>query len=88
MLEKGVFFELMYFPTIQDTTCRRNIINKAHLYHQYGKSRNIIITSGALNHLSLRAPYDVINMYPFFVGNKYIYIYIYSTFCQAKHLYK
>lgn len=62
MLEKGVFFELMYFPTIQDTTCRRNIINKAHLYHQYGKSRNIIITSGALNHLSLRAPYDVINI--------------------------
>ncbi|GLV48624.1 RNaseP protein p30 [Carabus blaptoides fortunei] len=62
LLERDVYFELMYFPAIQDATCRKNIINKAHLYHQYAKSKNVIITSGALNQLSLRGPYDVINL--------------------------
>lgn len=61
-VERGIFFELMYSPAIRDSTSRKNIIITAHSYHAVGKSRNIIVTSGAENHMQLRDVHDVINL--------------------------
>ncbi|XP_063234642.1 ribonuclease P protein subunit p30 isoform X1 [Bacillus rossius redtenbacheri] len=58
--ERGLFFELMYAPAILDTTSRRNIIQTAHGYHSCGKSKNIIISSGASKPLQIRGPYDIL----------------------------
>lgn len=64
-VERGVFFEIMYAPALKDSTCRKNIIQRAHLYHAIGKSANIIISSGAETEYQIRGPYDIINLYPF-----------------------
>lgn len=64
LIEKGYHFEILYTPAIQDSTRRKNTIHISHLYHAFGKSKNIIISSGAENHLQIRGPYDIINLYP------------------------
>lgn len=61
-VERGIFFELMYSPAIKDSTSRKNIISMAHTYHAVGKSKNIIITSGADNLMYTRGVHDVINL--------------------------
>lgn len=61
-VERGMFFELMYSPAIKDSTSRKNIISTAHTYHAVGKSKNIILTSGAENDLQVRDVHDVINL--------------------------
>ncbi|XP_075971421.1 ribonuclease P protein subunit Rpp30 [Anticarsia gemmatalis] len=61
-VERGIFFELMYSPAIRDSTSRKNIISTAHAYHAVGKSRNIIVASGAENHMQVRDVHDVINL--------------------------
>lgn len=63
--DRNVYFELMYSPAIRDSTSRKNIIHMSHLYHAYGKSKNIIISSSAAEAFQVRSPYDVINLYPF-----------------------
>ncbi|XP_059056653.1 ribonuclease P protein subunit p30 [Achroia grisella] len=60
--ERGIFFELMYSPAIRDATSRKNIISTAHMYHAIGKSKNIIISSGADNPIHVRHVHDVINI--------------------------
>ncbi|KAK5646756.1 hypothetical protein RI129_005220 [Pyrocoelia pectoralis] len=62
LVERGVHFEIMYGPAIEDSTKRKNIIATAHMYHSFGKSRNIIISSGITNSFLIRNPYDVINL--------------------------
>lgn len=64
LVEKGYHYELLYAPAIQDSTQRKNMIHISHLYHSFGKSRNIIVSSGATNRMLLRGPYDIINLYP------------------------
>lgn len=61
-VERGIFFEIMYSPAIRDSTSRKNIIGTAHTYHAVGKSRNIVITSGAENYMQVRDVHDVINL--------------------------
>lgn len=61
-VERSIFFELMYSPAIRDSTARRNIISNSHIYHAVGKSKNIIITSGAESHIHARTVQDVINL--------------------------
>lgn len=61
-VERGLFFELMYGPAIRDSTSRRNIISTAHNYHAVGKSKNILLTSGAENNTHCRSVQDVINL--------------------------
>lgn len=61
-VERGIFFELMYSPAIRDSTSRKNIISTAHTYHAVGKSRNIIVTSGAESYMQVRDVHDVINL--------------------------
>lgn len=64
LVQKGYYFELLYGPAIEDQTKRKNLIHASHLYHTFGKSKNIIFSSGASNVLHFRNPYDVISLYP------------------------
>ncbi|XP_026755571.2 ribonuclease P protein subunit p30 [Galleria mellonella] len=61
-IERGIFFELMYSPAIRDSTSRKNIISTAHMYHAIGKSKNIILSSGAEQPIHIRDVHDVINL--------------------------
>lgn len=61
-IEKGMWFELPYASAVLDSTARRNLIEAGHLYHAFGKSKNIIVSSGAENPMQIRGPYDVINL--------------------------
>lgn len=61
--------EICYGPAILDSTKRKNTISTAHLYHAFGKSKNIIISSGAEDYYHIRGPYDIINLYPFMQHN-------------------
>lgn len=38
-VERGLSFEIMYTPAIRDSTARKNIIQLAHFYHAFGKSK-------------------------------------------------
>lgn len=58
-VQRRMYFEVKYSPAIVDSNLRRILIRKAHSYHSYGKSRNIILTSGAQDYIQLRSPYDV-----------------------------
>nr|CAI5864661.1 unnamed protein product [Callosobruchus analis] len=64
LVDRGYHFELQYAPAILHSTKRKNLIHAAHLFHMFGKSRNIIISSGADRLDLLRGPYDIINLYP------------------------
>lgn len=46
----------------RDSTARRRTITQAHNYHSVGKSKNVIISSEALNPIELRGPHDVANL--------------------------
>ncbi|XP_046991344.1 ribonuclease P protein subunit p30 isoform X1 [Schistocerca americana] len=61
-VERGTFFEIMYAPAILDSTARRNTIYVAHMYHTFGKSKNVIISSGARESKYIRGPYDIVNL--------------------------
>lgn len=61
-VERGIFFELMYSPAIRDATARKNIISTAHNYHAVGKSRNIVVNSGAEDSMQVRDVNDIINL--------------------------
>ncbi|GJQ86603.1 hypothetical protein Trydic_g7836 [Trypoxylus dichotomus] len=62
LVDKGFYFEILYAPAIQDSAQRKNMIQTSHIYHTYGKSKNIIISSGATSSMLLRGPYDIINL--------------------------
>ncbi|XP_066141948.1 ribonuclease P protein subunit p30 isoform X1 [Euwallacea fornicatus] len=62
LIEKGFHFELTYAPAIQNSTKRKNLISLSHLYHTYGKSCNIIFSSGATSPNFIRGPYDIISL--------------------------
>lgn len=61
--ERGVHFEIQYSDILEVTT-RKGTIHNSHLFHTYGKSKNVILSSGANSATSIRSPYDVINLYP------------------------
>lgn len=61
-IDRGIFFELMYSPAIKDSSARKNIITTAHNYYAVGKSKSIIITSGADDYMYLRGVQDVIGI--------------------------
>ncbi|XP_018576003.1 ribonuclease P protein subunit p30, partial [Anoplophora glabripennis] len=62
LVDRGYHFELLYGPAIEDSTKRKNLIHVSHLYHSFGKSKNIIFSSGAQSHLYIRSPYDIISL--------------------------
>lgn len=61
-VSRGISFEIMYTPAVRDSTARKNIIQLSHNYHAFGKSKNIIVSSGATNPFHVRGPYDIINL--------------------------
>ena len=61
-VDKNIYFELSYSGLIREREERRRIISQAHNYHSVGKSRNIILTSGARTPMELRASTDVSNL--------------------------
>lgn len=62
LIVRRYYFEILYSPAIIDTTKRKNTIYMSHLYHVFGKSKNIIMSSGANKESLIRGPYDIINM--------------------------
>ncbi|XP_011493811.1 PREDICTED: ribonuclease P protein subunit p30 [Ceratosolen solmsi marchali] len=60
-IEKGIHFEINYSDVI-NTSTRKLAIYHSHLLYTFGKSKNVIISSGANNHYSIRNPYDIINL--------------------------
>nr|AEE61874.1 unknown [Dendroctonus ponderosae] len=62
LVDKGYHFELTYSSAIQDSTKRKNLIHLSHLYHTFGKSKNIIFSSAAESHMFIRSPYDVTSL--------------------------
>ncbi|CAH1117483.1 unnamed protein product [Phaedon cochleariae] len=62
LIDRGFHFELLYSAAIQDSTKRKNLIHASHLFHAFGKSKNIIFSSGAENFMYIRSPYDIINL--------------------------
>lgn len=61
-VDRNVAFELKYAPAIVNSMHRRDTIAQAHFYHSTGKSRNLLISSGATNAFQLRSPYDIANL--------------------------
>ncbi|XP_050514831.1 ribonuclease P protein subunit p30 [Diabrotica virgifera virgifera] len=83
LLQRGYHFELLYSPAIEDTTKRKNLIHASHLYHAFGKSRNIIFSSGAHDPVIIRGPYDVIN-FGFLFGLSQIQCKTAVSYCPHK----
>ncbi|XP_048407284.1 ribonuclease P protein subunit p30 isoform X1 [Stegostoma tigrinum] len=61
-IERGVYFELAYSPSIKDSTMRRYTISNALSLMQICKGKNIIMSSAAERPLELRGPYDIANL--------------------------
>ncbi|XP_055640390.1 ribonuclease P protein subunit p30 [Toxorhynchites rutilus septentrionalis] len=61
-VSRNIMFELKYAPAIVSSIDRKDTINRAHRYHSYGKSNNVVITSEARNRFQVRGPYDIANL--------------------------
>ncbi|XP_025208641.1 ribonuclease P protein subunit p30-like isoform X2 [Melanaphis sacchari] len=61
-IEKNIYFEVSYAPMLVNYITRQDTLSLAHLLHIKGKSKNIIISSGAVNKLDIRNPHDVMNL--------------------------
>ncbi|XP_071949035.1 ribonuclease P protein subunit p30-like [Antedon mediterranea] len=60
--DRGVHFEIIYTPAINNTTARRNIIGNAHALVAVNNGKNVIISSQAERVMEIRSPYDVANL--------------------------
>ncbi|XP_053675585.1 ribonuclease P protein subunit p30 [Anopheles nili] len=61
-VDRNIAFEIKYAPAIINSNERKATIKRAHRYHSFGKSKNVIISSNALNPFQLRSPYDIVNL--------------------------
>ncbi|XP_065083811.1 ribonuclease P protein subunit p30 [Ochlerotatus camptorhynchus] len=61
-VNRNIMFEIKYAPAIVNSNDRKDIINRSHKYHSYGKSKNVIISSEARNRFQVRGPYDIANL--------------------------
>lgn len=59
---RNIYFEIKYAPAIIDSGERKSTIMRSHKYRDLGKSRNILLSSGAMEKFQLRSPYDVANL--------------------------
>lgn len=57
-----MFFEIRYSEAIRNSSHRKEMIKVSHNFHSRGKSKNVIMSSGAENMFELRGPYDVANL--------------------------
>lgn len=61
-VRRGIFFEIKYAPAIADSNNRKDMIKVAQNYFTKGKSKNVILSSGAAHEFQVRGPYDVANL--------------------------
>lgn len=61
-VRRGIFFEIKYAPAIADSNNRKDMIKVAQNYLTKGKSKNVILSSGAAHEFQVRGPYDVANL--------------------------
>ena len=61
-IERGIHFEIVYSSAIRDSSQRKSLISTALDLVVFAKGKNIIISSGAVNELDFRGPYDIINL--------------------------
>ena len=60
-VERGMHFEIQYTDLL-DVESRKLSIHYSHLFHTYGKSKNVILSSGSNDVATIRNPYDLINL--------------------------
>ncbi|XP_053985337.1 ribonuclease P protein subunit p30 [Hylaeus volcanicus] len=60
-VERGIHFEIQYTDLL-NIESRKLTIHYSHLFHTYGKSKNVILSSGSNDVNSVRNPYDLINL--------------------------
>jgi ribonuclease P/MRP protein subunit RPP1 len=61
-LQRGIYFEIVYGPSIVDVRCRRQAIMTAQTIARITRGRNLIVTSGADSEWILRAPADAMSL--------------------------
>jgi RNase P/RNase MRP subunit p30 len=62
-IDRGILFEICYAPGIRDTSSgRRYLISNAMDLVRVTEGKNILLSSGAIQAMELRGPYDVINL--------------------------
>jgi ribonuclease P/MRP protein subunit RPP1 len=61
-VNRNIFFEIKYAQAIKDPDERKDTITRAHQYHMWGRSKNLIISSEAKQRFDLRSPYDIANL--------------------------
>ncbi|XP_024946861.1 ribonuclease P protein subunit p30 isoform X2 [Cephus cinctus] len=62
-IERGINFEIRYADLIKPAT-RKSTIYYSHFFYTFGKSKSVIMSSGARDTSDIRNPYDVINLGP------------------------
>ncbi|XP_072883522.1 ribonuclease P protein subunit p30 [Hemitrygon akajei] len=60
-IARGIYFEITYFPAINDSTLRRYTISNGICLINVCKGKNIIVSSATEEFLGLRGPYDISN---------------------------
>ncbi|XP_012239851.1 ribonuclease P protein subunit p30 [Bombus impatiens] len=60
-IERGIHFEIQYVDLL-NVEFRKSTIHYSHLFHTYGKSKNVILSSGVSDIKTIRNPYDLINL--------------------------
>ncbi|CAK9822281.1 Ribonuclease P protein subunit p30 [Anthophora retusa] len=60
-IERGIHFEIQYVDLL-NIESRKQTIHYSHLFHTYGKSKNVILSSGTNDIRTIRNPYDLINL--------------------------
>ncbi|XP_069756694.1 ribonuclease P protein subunit p30 [Narcine bancroftii] len=60
-IARGIYFELTYFPAVNDLTLRRYTISNGISLIQVCKGKNVIVSSATEQTLGLRGPYDIAN---------------------------
>lgn len=60
-IERGVHFEIQYSDLL-NIESRKQTIHYSHLFYTYGKSKNVILSSGASDVRTIRNPYDLVNL--------------------------
>ncbi|XP_057865377.2 uncharacterized protein LOC131073035 isoform X1 [Cryptomeria japonica] len=61
-VQRGVFFEVMYSPSISNVHARREMFKQVQILIEWTHGRNIIVSSAAPSVNELRGPNDVMNM--------------------------
>lgn len=64
-VSRGVYIEICYSAGMADTSARRNLISNASNLVRATRGRGLIVSSEASSALSVRGPYDLINLATF-----------------------